>query len=75
MANVFETDGSRPACDVNVLMRTDTTNCATLTEKELSQQCAVVNTETQHAPRTVDSFSPTVGFQELGPAKNSQLLD
>ena len=28
-----------------------------------------VNTETQQAPTTVDSFSPTLGFQKLFPAK------
>ena len=32
-----------------MLIRTDTTNCATLTEKELSQRCAVVSRENTEA--------------------------
>ena len=55
MANVFETDMTQGlACDVNVLIRTDATNCATLTEKELSQHCAVVSCEHRNSTRSHD---------------------
>ena len=34
-----------------------------------------VNTQTQHAPTTVNSFTLTVGFQQLFPAQNIQILN
>ena len=46
MASVFETDMTLGlACDVNVLIRTDTTSCTALTEKELSQHCGSASCE------------------------------
>ena len=37
-----------------MLIRTDATNCATLTEKELSQHCAVVSCEHRNSTRSHD---------------------
>ena len=37
-----------------MLIRTDTTNCANLTEKELSQHCAIVSCEHRNSTRSHD---------------------
>ena len=57
-----------------MLIRTDTTNCATLTEKELSQHCAVVSCEHRNSTRSHDCrlFQSDCRIpKKLCPAKNS----